>query len=163
MDLGARQVIFRELTLGEWGRIGELGAGYFSLYSTITRCAILEPAYADLLPGEILYVGEIIFDKSAKFSDDKYIEGEVSRIRSGLEESIDIIPALVCSAFPSYTPEMVMEFDFQTLMIRLAQIQWMDDQNRPRSEIPGLNPLQKMGVDSSRQNLATALRRGRKG
>ena len=158
MRLGENDVIFRELKLGEWGSLASIPHGNLSLYAKVVEYAILKPAYADLRPGEILYLGERVFQLSSKFADDNKLQSSVSKIRDTIEDSVHIIPALICSAFPAYTPEMILEFDFETLVIRLAQVKWINEGMQPEPEPEGANPLQKQSIDHSKNALDRALR-----
>ena len=159
MHLGDNDVIFRELKLGEWGSLVNFPSESISLYAKATEYAILKPAYVDLRPGEILYLGERIVQLSSKFSDDTKMKSSVSTILNNIEESVHIIPVLICSAFPAYTPEMILEFDFETLVIRLAQATWVNEQAAGPAPPPeGADPLQAKGIDHSKSALDRALR-----
>jgi len=158
MTLNKKNVKFRELNLGEWGVLRGRPMGNLTLYAGIVECALLHPAYADLRPGEILFLGEKIFQLSSKFADDKEIASRVSDIKKDFEDSIHVIPALICRVFPAYTPEMIMAFDFDTLVIRLAQVQWMSEQDNPSPAPEGMDHLQAAGHDRSKSALDKALR-----
>jgi len=156
--LNDKTIIFRELNLGEWNSLRVLTNGSFVLYAHIVELAVIEPAYSQLRAGEILYLGEKIFKISSKFADDAVLEDSVAKVRSTLETSVHIIPTLICSVFPAYTPEMVLEFDFDTLVIRLAQVQWLNDQNNPKKQPAGVNELQIKSIDNSHGALERALK-----
>jgi len=158
VKLGERTITFRELNLGEWGDLRGLKSGNISFYASVVERAIIDPTYFDLRPGEILYLGEKIFQISSRFADDKAIEDGVAKIRDGFEDSVHIIPALICSTFQAYTPEMVLEFDFDTLVIRLAQVQYLNEMNTPKPVPQGANELEARSIDNSQGALQKALR-----
>lgn len=159
MRLGDNDVIFRELKLGEWGSLANFPSESISLYAKAAEYAILKPTYVDLRPGEILYLGERIIQLSSRFSDANELNSSVNKIHTNIEDSIHMIPVLICSVFPAYTPEMVLEFDFETLVIRMAQVRWINEQAEGPAPPPeGADPLQAKSIDHSKNALDRALR-----
>lgn len=170
--ISGRQITFRELTLGEWGIVSDCMSGYFSLYLTSAQYGIVEPDISSLSVGEIIWIGEQVYLKSMKFSDEDRITSNVSSLVQNMDESVHVISALICRAFPAYKPEDVLTFDYETLVTRLAQISWMESQETQQG---GNNPLQQrqraafneadlreMSAQTSKAALSRELQRGGK-
>jgi len=170
--ISGKTILFRELTLGEWGSVNESSNGYFSLYLTCAQFGLLEPDISCLSIGEIIWIGEQIYLKSMRFSDEEQITNGVSELVKNMDESVHVIAALICKAFPAYKPEDVLAFDYDTLVIRLAQISWMDNkessnlthsplQQRARGAYNEAD-LREMSASTSRAALTRELQKGGK-
>jgi len=159
ISLGGRDIIFRELNLGEWGNLKNERSGFFDLYATVAKFSVLHPKYEDLEVGEILFLGELILEKSKRFSDEGEISREIEYIVSNMETSPHLIPILICRAFPAYKPEDVMAWDFETFVTRMAQVQYMNDV-KPNQDAPVGN-LENQSIAKSKSDLARAMRKRR--
>lgn len=174
VTLAGKEIIFRELTLGEWGSLSNYMNSYFALYDIVCRMGIVSPFYEALSSGEAIWIGEQIFFQSMKFSDDTEINNGVEKILKNIEESVHVLPAIICSAFPAYKPEDIMNFDFETLTTRLAQISWMENRETRVPTNAALPPqarsksmfnegdLRQMSIEKSKEALKQAISGGKK-
>lgn len=174
VKLGNYDIIYRDLTLGEWGTLENKPFTDLYIFGECAKLAIIAPDYKELQPGQILWIGERIFLKAARFADEQSIQQEINNRVSTLDTSVHMIPVIICSHFPAYKPEDVMKWDFETLVLRLAQIQWQQkDQTVQNRHIHAPMPhkssniseqqLKELSVKQSKEALLKALATHKKG
>jgi len=159
LNLRDKTYIFRDPTLDEWMRLEKFEFSKLNASSYLVETLLLYPPKENLLAGEILSLGNEIYKVASKFADDNIIAKSLDTISRDLDsgDSIESVVMVICSAFPSYKPEDIYEFNFDRLMTRLAQAKKI----LSPTEAPGTLSSQTMGIDASRNNLQAELAKHR--
>jgi len=166
LNLRDKTYIFREPTLDEWMRLEKFELSKLNASSYLVDTLLLYPPSEDLLAGEILSLGNEIYKVASKFADDSIIAESLDIISKDLNsgDSIESVIMIICSAFPSYKPEDIYEFNFDRLMTRLAQAKKiLSPERTPVSAGDGslMSDLQATGIPASKDALRFELARHR--
>jgi len=165
-NLRGKTYIFRDPTLGEWMKLEKFEFSKLNASAYLVDTLLLHPSKESLLAGEILSLGNEIYKVASKFADDNVIAGTLDTISKDLNsgDSIESVIMIICSAFPSYKPEDIYEFNFDRLMTRLAQAEKI----LSPPEVPGtvgdgtpILPEQASGIARSKNDLQIALAKHR--
>lgn len=160
LNLRDKTYIFREPTLDEWMRLEKFEFSKLNASSYLVDTLLLYPPRENLSAGEILSLGNEIYKIASKFADDNMIAEALDSMTKELNsgDSIESVIMIICSAFPSYKPEDIYEFNFDRLMTRLAQAKKILEPAQTQMPMRGaLSDLQVTGLPSAKESLRAAL------
>lgn len=161
VKIGDKSYIFREPTLGEWIFLEKFADSKMCSEGYLVKKLLIYPKPESLMVGEAVRLGEEIYKAASVFSDDEKISLALDKEREKLDshEDIDSIILTICSAFPAYKPEDVHNFNFQTLMKRIAQAERILQPQQPpgAKNVPGLSPQQSVSAQTSSVELQKVL------